>query len=135
MNWVESATFPFKFLEIHYHFSLWDYFKTKKLKSGDNFLTAILSIIIFLAIYLPVQALLGDVFIITLIIMFIAICFSVYFSSRFFKFDKNNLKYFGILLIVISYFSFSYFTYNPPKEGIFIDTTNNSYGITKKEVK
>lgn len=94
------------------------------------FLNTTLSIIIFLIIYLPINYILGEKFIITLIILFISICLTQIINYNLLKIKKNyNLNIVSILLIIILYISYGYLTYNPILIDLFLDKTKNIYGI------
>jgi hypothetical protein len=98
----------------------------------DLFITSVISIFIFLCIYLPIYYTFGEHMIITLIILFISIAITQFIS--YYILQANNLKwlnYFSIILIITCYIIFGYLTYDPPKSNIFLDTENNVYGINK----
>lgn len=95
-------------------------------------LTSILSIIIFLTIYLPIHYLIGENLIITLILMLITYTICQYISYKLLKSKSYNFpKYISIIIIILTYLIFIYLTYNPPQTPLFYDTLNNHYGIKK----
>ena len=116
--------------------SVIDYFLIKKYDIEANnlvfstFITGILSIPIFLIIYLPIFNLIGENFIINLVVLFITIYFIEIVSFIIMeKEEKNILKYIGLIGIIASYIMFGILTYNPPKNDLFLDFKDNKYGI------
>ena len=97
-----------------------------------SYLRGMFTILVLLAIYIPVKNLLGEILPITLIILFLSILISEIIT---FKIYKNNefLNIIAFILIIISYIVFIYFTYHPIKNSFFIDPKTNKYGIIKKE--
>ena len=104
----------------------------------NNFLfqlifTSVISIFIFLIMYLPIHFLLGEYLIITIALLFITYIISGIISYYILTFKPLPfLNIISIPLIIIIYLIFSYFTYNPPQNYFFYDTTTNSYGIPKE---
>lgn len=107
----------------------------KKLKYNNiclsNFIGAILSIPIFLIMYLPLYYLMGENMIISISIMLITIIISEYIAYKLmnkneFKFEKDT-----VIFAILTYLIFSILTYFPPKFDLFIDPTTNTYGIQK----
>ena len=52
--------------------------------------------------------------------------------SSYYILNSKKVKYeklIGIILIILSYIIFTYLTYNPIKNHVFLDTKTNSYGI------
>ena len=96
------------------------------------FYTAIISIPIFLIIYLPVRFFIGEYLILTLILLFITYLISQIISYYLLTAKSSPfLNFISIPLIIITYSIFTYFTYKPLPNNFFLDTTNNSYGIQK----
>ncbi len=96
----------------------------------SSFFSAIISIPIFLVLYLPFHYTIGHNMIITLTIMFITICIVEYLSFLILKTDE--IKYINIIsliLIVITYIVFGYLTYFPIRNDLFYDNEDNKYGI------
>ena len=100
-----------------------------------NFLKAIISIPIFLILYLPLYYIIGEniilnigVMVITLVIVeFISYCLLTKNITTF-----ENLII--LLLIIVSYVIFGILTYYPPKKELFYDKKENKYGINIYEI-
>lgn len=95
----------------------------------SNYVSALISIPIFLAMYLPVYYTINDHLPITIFIMIIAILISEYISYLIIKKDNMHLENFTIILVIITYFIFGLLTFNSPKKHIFYDTIKKCYGI------
>ena len=119
-------------------FSLFEYiiYRRKNI-NYNNFLLSyaismILGILIYLLIYLPIDAIFGHsafVAIGLLFITFIIIEIVSYYIMRY-----RNIKYssiIGISIILFIYIIFGYLTYNPPYNDLFYDTQKKIYGIPK----
>lgn len=95
------------------------------------FLTMITSIILYLIIYLPLYNLFGENMIVSIALLVIVIIlmtiFNYFLITR--KNENSLLNIASIILIVLGYTVFLALTYNPPKNYIFYDTTENKYGI------
>ena len=94
------------------------------------FLPALLSIPIYLIMFLPIYYKIGENFIVAITIMFIAILISEIISYYIQKTD--NIKYSNIIsliFIIISYVIFGYLTYNPIEIELFFDPLEEKYGI------
>lgn len=111
------------------------YVSAKKLKYNNiclsNFIGALLSIPIFLVMFLPVYHFVGENMPITIIIMFISISISEFISYLIMNKPEHKLENTTILFAIAIYIIFVILTYYPPQLGIFKDPTNNLYGITK----
>ncbi len=110
--------------------------KVKKIEINNvcfsNFVAAISSIPIFLIIYLPIYYVIGENFIVTIIIMFIAIVIAEFISYLIMKMKKDlKLENMSILFVILTYMIFTLLTYFPPKFDLFLDPTSISYGIKK----
>ncbi len=115
-----------------------DYFVLKKCKH-NNFLfslwvTAFLSIFIYLAIYLPIFNHYGENMIVSITLLFIVIAFTQVISYYILNCKDLNLDIVSIILIVTSYIVLAYLTYNPIKNYIFLDTENEKYGINDYQI-
>lgn len=100
-----------------------------------QFLKAIISIPIFLIIYLPLYYILGENMIISISVMTITLIIIEFIS--YFLFQTKEIKYQNIIsitLIILSYIIFSILTYYPPKTELFYDKTKNKYGINYYEI-
>ena len=109
--------------------------KIKKLDINNvlfsNFVASILSIPIFLIMFIPVYLLIGKNLPITIIIMLIAIIIAEYISYIIMKKDNFKLESIVILLAIITYTVFGILTYYPPHNELFRDPLTNTYGIKK----
>jgi len=93
-------------------------------------ISSYLSIIIYLIIYLPIFLLFGENLIVSISLMILVygiIEIISYYIMKYKCIKWNNSL--GILIIIIGYFIFIYFTYNPPHNFIFYDNLNGYYGI------
>jgi hypothetical protein len=119
-------------------FIIWDfieYFLLRKFKLMYNnfvfssFFTALISVPIFLVIFLPFYYVIGHNLIVTLIIMFITIAMVEYISYQILKTKQiKYLNYISLVLIIISYIIFGYLTYFPFRTSLFYDEENSMYG-------
>lgn len=94
-----------------------------------KFFEAFISIPIFLLIYLPIFYRFGENMILNFIVLFITIAIVQLIGYRFMIKSKYNLNIVAIILIIISYSIFTYLTYYPIKNQIFLDTQKEKYGI------
>lgn len=97
----------------------------------SNFIGALMSIPIFLIIFLPVYYIIGENFIVTIIIMLITIIISEIISYIIMNKRHFNLESKTIFFVIIVYIIFTILTYYPIKIDIFMDPTNSTYGINK----
>lgn len=94
------------------------------------FVVAIISIPLYLLIFLPIYYKFGENMFITLTILFIVIVIVNYLSYYLLKIKKINYSnIIAIVLIIITYIVFGYLTYNPIKNDLFFDTEEEKYGI------
>lgn len=111
------------------------YIKITKLNLNNicfsNFIAAISSIPVFLILFIPIYKLIGENFIITILIMLISIIISEYISYIIINKTNYYLENKTIFFCIFIYIIFGILTYFPLKSGLFIDTTNNTYGIKK----
>lgn len=119
-----------------------DYFLMKKLKvEHNNFITNILvtsitCVATFLIIWLPVYYRIGENFILTIIILFVAICISQIASFYILSKDNNKiLNYVSLSIIIILIILFAYFTFNPLYNEFFFDPMAEKYGINTYKIK
>ena len=94
------------------------------------YFTAISSIPLYLAIYIPIYKLLGEKLIISLLLLLIVYIIEAYISYNLLK--EKELKVLNLLavpIILSTYIFFIYLTYNPPHNYIFYDTVENKYSI------
>ena len=96
----------------------------------SNVLSAIISIPIFLIMFIPVYNKIGKNFIITIIIMVVALLISYIIGYFILKIKKDlKLENISIFIVIFVYLIFGSLTYNPPKQEFFKDPINNYYGI------
>lgn len=111
------------------------YINIKKNEIPHNYflatsLTPILSIGLYLIIFLPVYYNIGENMIISIGLLFIILIFAAYIHHKITKKKAIPLSnIFGVVLIIITYIIFGYLTYNPPTTDLFFDTKNEKYGI------
>lgn len=110
------------------------YLHYKKIETNNYtigaFISALLSIPIYLIIFLPIHYSIGENMIITFIILFTTILISECINLKIQ--DKEYIKYGNIIAIIgiiITYIIFGVFTYNPPRYDLFFDTEEEKYGI------
>ncbi len=110
--------------------------KYKKLDINNvcisNFTGAVTSIIIFLIIYVPIYNLIGKDFTITIIIMLLSIVIAEYISYLIMNKKDLKMENHAIAFTIIVYIAFFILTIYPPHNSLFIDPTNNTYGIINK---
>ena len=95
----------------------------------SNFTGALLSIPLFLIIYIPIYNKIGKNFILTIIIMLIVIIISEYISYKIMNSKALNMENHAIIFTIIVYLIFFILTIYPPHNNIFIDPITNKYGI------
>lgn len=114
------------------------YFILKKYNIKENnfllkeLLTFLFNITLFLTIYWPIYSKFGENMLVTLTIYLVTIIISQilnYFIE--FKKDSNVLNIISLIVIFLIYAFTTYLTYNPPICKLFLDPTNNSYGLNK----
>lgn len=96
------------------------------------FITAIISIPLYLIIYLPIYSILGENIIISITLLLIIYIIIQYISYK--LLTKNKIEISPIIitiLIIITYIIFTYLTYYPPNNYLFYDILNDTYGIKK----
>ena len=99
------------------------------------FLSAVLSIIIFLAIYLPLYYFIGENMVLNLTVLFVSIVFSQavsYFVLE--SKDYGLLNYVSLIGIIFSYIVFGILTYYPSTEDLFYDPMDEKFGINTYNV-
>lgn len=107
--------------------------KTKKLDINNvcisNFTAALVSIPIFLVMYLPIYNTIGENLPVTITIMFIAIVIAEIISYLIMKKEDLKLENIAIIFAITVYVIFGLLTYFPPKQELFIDPITLIYGI------
>ena len=104
--------------------------KKDKNKYLRMLLRGILSVFILLLLYLPLYYFLGEIMILTFLILFTTIFLTEYILS--FLSSKKSHPYLNIASIVGVVFIFiilGYLTYHPIKEKLFFDEQHKKYGI------
>ena len=119
-------------------FSIFEYIIYKKKDIAfNNFIlsyaiSSIVSVIVYLLIYIPLNDIFGHKAYIAISLLFLIFIFLQIISYYIMNYRKiNHGNDIGILLIIIIYFVFGYFTYHPPKINLFYDYLNKCYGIMK----
>lgn len=104
--------------------------------SFQLFFTSFISIPIYLLIYLPIKALLGEKLIISISLLLITYILSQIISYYILSIKPlPRLNKATIPLIILTYIIFTILTYYPPKNFLFYDTQTKSYGIPKEYAK
>ena len=96
----------------------------------SKFFEALLSIPIYLLLFLPLYYKFGEVMFISISLMLIVIIIAAFINYKLIslkEFKSSNII--GIILIIIAYIVFGYLTYKPIKTHLFFDTENEKYGI------
>ena len=108
---------------------------TKKLEFNNicfsNFIGAILSIPIFLIMFLPIYYNFDHNLIVTIIIMGITIGISEVIAYRIMNMQDLGFEKITISFVIIVYLIFTILSYHPLNVEIFRDTETNTYGIYK----
>lgn len=114
-----------------------DYFISKKCNLNYNnflfnlFFISFISIIIYLALFLPIYYKIGESMFVSIGLMIVTY-FIVYVISYFIlRFMDFNIKSLWAFLIILGYVLFIFLTYNPIKSQLFFDTKDEIYGIKK----
>lgn len=94
------------------------------------FMMCLLSLFVFLIIYLPIYDIANESFILNIVCLFI----TIYFVSiiGYFIMIQSHIKcgfVIGFAGIILFYCVFAFFTYCPPKNFLFLDPLRNGYGI------
>ena len=109
--------------------------KKKKMKYNNfhfaSFVSAILSILIFLIIYLPIYYRFGEHLPITLIIMLITFIIAEYITIKIINLKDLKQEKLTIVYVLLIYLIFGLLTYYPPHKNIFFCPKNLIYGIKK----
>ena len=96
----------------------------------SNVISGILSIPIFLIMFIPIYNIIGENLIVNIIIMMIALIISYIIGYYIIKLKKDlKLETISIFIVIIVYLIFGTFTYNTPKYEFFKDPLTNIYGI------
>ena len=98
----------------------------------SNFISAILSIPIFLIVFFPIYNIIGENMTITIIIMLITIVASEIISYNIMNKPEHKLEKDTVIFAIITYIIFTILTYYPPNNNIFVDPKTNTYGINRQ---
>jgi len=117
-------------------YGLIDYFLIKKYKPNNFvlqlFLVPLISIVLYLIIYIPLFNNFGEKMFISISLLFIIIIISQIISYYILNYKEIKYqKFIGTIGIILVYILFFYITYYPPIHYLFKDFTNNTYGILK----
>lgn len=97
----------------------------------STFIAACSSIPIFLIMFLPIYYIIGHNMVITIAIMFISITIAELISYIIMTKKDFKLENITILFTIAVYVIFTILTYYPLKNNLFVDPTNNLYGVIK----
>lgn len=112
-----------------------DYFWLKKENDLNNFLfqlfiVPLMGIVLYLIIYIPINNIIGENMIFSILLLFLVIVAEQLIS--YYLLNKENFKYqkiIGIIGIIAVYILFGYLTYNPVENYLFFDKEASKYGI------
>lgn len=111
--------------------------KTKHLSINNvcisNFIAALISIPIFLIMYLPIYNTIGEILTLTIIIMLIAIIISEIISYLIMKKNDLKLENISIIFAITIYIIFGILTYLPPQNKLFMDPISSTYGLKPRQ--
>lgn len=118
-----------------YEFIEYIILKIKNIKVNNflisSFISAILSIPIYLIMFLPIYYKIGENMIITLIIMLITIIIVEIIHYKIIIIKNLHLDILAFIFIIITYIIMGILTYYPPETDLFFDPQNEKYGINK----
>ena len=93
---------------------------------------AILGVIFYLAIFIPLYNIFGENLFISITLMLITYIVMEFIGYKILLLDELNIKILPIILIILSYILFALLTFYPPHYSIFFDETKLIYGIPLK---
>ncbi|MCI8777794.1 MAG: hypothetical protein HFI86_00335 [Bacilli bacterium] len=118
-----------------YEFIEYIILKVKNIKINNfllaSFTSAILSIPIYLIMFLPIFYKIGENMIITLTIMLITIIIVQIINYKLINYKELHLNILTIICIIITYIGIGVLTYYPPETDLFFDSKNEKYGVNK----
>lgn len=97
----------------------------------SNFIGALLSIPIYLIIFLPFYSFIGENMVLAISIMVITIIIAEFISYKIILIKDLKLENITIFFVILIYIYFTLLTYYPIKNNLFIDKKTSSYGINK----
>lgn len=96
------------------------------------FISAFISIPIYLIIYLPIYNFIGENMFVSIFLLLIVYIIMQYISYKIMQKKETKIpNYIFNILIILTYIIFTYLTYNPPQNYIFYDSENEIYGIER----
>jgi len=96
----------------------------------SKFIEALISIPIYLVMFLPFYYRFGENMIVIFIMMLITFIITQFIGYKIMDCKHiNHSNKIAIILIIISYIIFGYLTYNPIHNHLFLDTEKEKYGI------
>ena len=93
---------------------------------------AILGVIFYLAIFIPLYNIFGENMFISISLILITYIVMEFIGYKILFLNDLNFKVLPIILIILSYILFALLTFYPPHYEIFFDETKLIYGIPKK---
>ena len=93
---------------------------------------AILGVIFYLAIFIPLYNIFGENMFISITLMLITYIVMEFIGYKILLLDELEIKILPIILIVLCYILFALLTFYPPHYSIFFDETKLIYGIPLK---
>lgn len=97
----------------------------------SNFIGALISIPIYLIIFLPLYSFIGESMVLAISVMLISIIVAEYIAYKLTFVKELKLEKVTILFVMIVYVIFTLLSYYPIKNDLFLDKKTSSYGITK----
>lgn len=97
----------------------------------SNIIAGLLSIAIFLIIYLPIYYTIGEHLPLTLFLMLITIILSQIITIFIIRLKNLHMENWAILFAIMIYTTFGLLTYYPPKYELFKEPITLNYGIKK----
>lgn len=95
----------------------------------SNFIGALLSIPIYLIIFLPLYSFIGESMVLAISVMLVTIIIAEYISYKIILTKDLKLENITIIFVIITYSIFTLLTYYPLKNNLFIDNETSGYGI------
>lgn len=119
-----------------------EYFIMKKFDIDNHnfllttFIKSIISIPIYLVMFLPLYNTFGENMFISISVMLITILIVNFIGYKLLQFDEFKYqKLIAVIFILIVYVIMGVLTYNPPKSDLFFDTEEEKYGIDDYLIK
>lgn len=102
----------------------------------SKFMEALLSIPIYLIMFLPFYYRFGEKMPVIFIMMLVTFSITSFIGYNILNLEPiKNINIVAIILIIICYIIFGYLTYNPIKTHLFLDTKDEKYGINDYIIK